>query len=105
MLPAVAYSDDIDAGLSQDDIRIATALVHCRFRGLFSGVTHERSPDGHPVLVVWGTACTDEPLLKVSQSDGRYYVTQETTGHIFEADTIEHVLEKARAEYPQITAL
>jgi len=105
MLTAVAYSEDIDAGLSQDDLRIATALVHCRFRGLFSGITRECSPGGHPVLVVWGTACTDKPLLTVKRSNDRYVVTEETTGQVFEADAIEQVLEQARARFPQITAL
>ncbi len=104
MLTAVAYSNDNDTGLSQEDLRIATALIHCRFRGLFSGLTHERSRDDQIVLVVWGTKQTDEPFLTVNQANGRYVVTDETTGQVFQSDAIEDVLEQARAQYPQITA-
>ena len=104
MLNAVAFSNDDDTGLSQEDLRTATALIHCRFRGLFSGITHERATDGSVALVVWGTAPTDEPLLTINRSNDRFVLSDET-GQVFVADAIEAVLEVARDRFPQITAL
>lgn len=104
MLNAYAYSNDNEAGLSQNDLKTATVLIHCRFRGLFSGITHERSPDGQLALVVWGTERTDEPKFIISRSNGQFAAIDESTGRVFQADTIEAALEDVRAQYPQVTA-
>ena len=105
MLQSLAVSNDNDTGLSQDDLRVATALVHCRFRGLFSGITHERSPDGKMTLVVWGTERTDEPRFVLTRSGNRYLAIDELTGRDFEAGAVEEALEELRVQSPQVTAL
>ena len=105
MLNAVAFSNDSDTGLSQEDLRTATALIHCWYRGHFSGITHKRSTDGDVALVVWGTGPTDEPMLTINRSNDRFVLTDETTGQVYVADAIEAVLEGARDRFPHITAL
>lgn len=105
MLTAYAFSNDNASGLSQADLRTATTFIHCRFRGLFSGITHERSPDGQRALVVWGTERTDKPKFIFNRSGDRYLATDESSGRTYRADTIEELLDDVRAQYPLTTAL
>ena len=100
MLQSLAVSNDNDTGLSHDDLRIATALVHCRFRGLFSGITHERSPDGKMTLVVWGTERTDEPRFVLTRSGDRYLAIDELTGRDFEAKAERPLCETSAVHDP-----
>ncbi|MFQ5932303.1 MAG: hypothetical protein ACE5MM_07835 [Nitrospiraceae bacterium] len=92
-----------EEGLSEDDLRVATALIYARFRGLFTSVTKDFSREGHTELVVW-RAGTNGPLFRIGRWNGRYVAIDESTGKILDAARLESLLEAVRALYPPISA-
>lgn len=105
MVVALAYSNDNDTGLSDEDIRTATALIHCRFRGHFSGISRERSSDGGTALIVLGTTLAKEPLMTIERLDGRCVITLASPEQVFEADRVDKALDLVHERLPRATAL
>lgn len=103
MQGAVAYSNDNQAGLTDEDIRTATALIHGRFRGHFSGIARERSGDGAESIVVMGTRLVDEPLMTIERANGTCVIRLAATGQVFEADTVDEALNLAHDQLPRAT--
>jgi hypothetical protein len=92
-------------GLSQEDIRIATALLYCRYRCLFSSIGREHDRDGGTVLVVKGVKVPTEPMLKIFRWHGKYVCVECQTDEVFESDCIADLLDTVRGNYPSISSL
>jgi len=93
-----------DEGLSDDDLRVATALIHCRFRGLFSDIAQRATAGGQTMLVVHGIRRSGDTHFIISRWNGRYIIEDEASGNVFDSDRLGVALDMARAEYPQTTA-
>jgi hypothetical protein len=91
---------------SADELRIATAIVYARFRGLFSKVTTERALDRRAEFVVWG-AQADGPLFRIGRRNGQFVAIDidERHGKKISADRLEDLFEALREQYPAISAL
>ena len=94
-----------EEGLSADEAKVATALIHCRLRGLFSDISYEFTSTGGTILVVWGIRITDKPQFRISRWGGDYVCNDYVSGKAFETDCLVTALDLLRAQYPQITAL
>ena len=92
-------------GLSQDDIRIATALLYCRYRCLFSSISHEEDREGGTILVVKGVMVPTEPLMKIYRWHGKYVCLDCQTDDALESDDIADLLDRVRSTYPSISSL
>lgn len=92
--------DHMDDGLSEKDLRLANAILYARFRGLFSGVTKASTPEGQVSLVVWGGVPEDGPLFKLLRWSGHYAAIDETSDTVYEADSLEDLLDEVRKQYP-----
>ena len=92
-------------GLSQEDIRIATALLYCRYRCLFSSIVREHDRDGGTVLVVKGVMVPTEPLLKIFRWQGKYVCVECQSDEVFESDGITDLLDTVRERFPYISSL
>lgn len=102
-MPATAAQIN-ECGLSDRDLKTATALIHCRFRGLFSGISYEIADDGKPILLVWGIRDTEQPQFKFSQWNGNYICRDRGSGEISSTDRLEDLLEQVRSNYPHMTS-
>lgn len=104
MSAEIARLERTEQGLSEDDLRIATAIVYARFRGVFSSITKDHLQEGNVALVIWG-AQNDRPLFRIVRWDGQYVAVDESTGKVLAADRLEHLLEALREQYPPMSAL
>jgi hypothetical protein len=104
MSATAALLEGTEEGLSEYDLRVATALLYARFRGLYTNVTKDCSDDGLTQLVVRGTR-TGGPLFRIGRWHGQYVAIDDTTGKVLDADRLEELLEAVRALYPPMSAL
>lgn len=99
-MPATAENlETFQDGLSDDDLRIIRAIVYCRFRGLFTGISTERSLGGQASIIVWGLE-NSRPLFRVARRNGRYVAVDDATGRVLRADQLEDLLDATRDLYP-----
>lgn len=102
-MPATAAKIN-ECGLSDQDLKTATVLIHCRFRGLFSDVSHKIADDGKPILLVWGIRDSEQPQFKFSQWNGNYICRDCASGEIHSTDRLEDLLDEVRSNYPQMSS-
>ena len=93
-----------ECGLSNQDLITATALIHCRYRGLFSDISHEIAENGEPILLVWGIRDTEQPQFKYSQWNGNYICRDCASGEVYSNDRLGDLLGEVRSNYPQMSA-
>ena len=87
-------------GLTNFETRLATALIHARFRGAFSHVHPRKIDEGGTVLEIWGRTPSDEPALRL-QHQGDYVVAvSERKGLIVSSDSIEGLVAKISSVLP-----
>ena len=87
-------------GLTNFETRLATALIHARFRGAFSHVHPRKIDEGGTVLEIWGRTPSDEPAFRL-QHQGDYVVAvSERKGLIVSSDSIEGLVAKISSVLP-----
>ena len=87
-------------GLTDFETKIATALMHARFRNSFSQIHPRKIDEGGTVLEIWGRTPSDEPAFRL-QHQGDYVVAvSERKGLIVSSDSIEGLVAKISSVLP-----
>lgn len=87
-------------GLTDFETKLATALMHARFRGSFSQIHPRKIDAGGTVLEIWGRTPSDEPAFRLQRQGDCVVAVSERKGLIASSDSIEELMAKISSELP-----
>ncbi len=87
-------------GLTDFDTKLATALMHARFRGSFSQIHPRKIDDGGTVLEIWGRTPSDEPAFQLQRQGDCVVAVSERKGLIASSGSIEELMARISPELP-----
>ncbi len=87
-------------GLTDFETRLATALMHARFRGSFSQIHPRKIDEGGTVLEIWGRTASDEPAFRFHRQGDCVVAVSECKGLVVSSDSIEGLVAKISSELP-----
>jgi len=100
MSTAVALKIPEFQGLSKFETKLATALIHARYRGAFGDIRPRMFNDGGTVLEVWGRTPSDEPAFTLLRQGDCVVAMSEKKGLVASAEGIEEIMAKISSELP-----
>jgi len=87
-------------GLTNFETRVATALMHARFRGAFSYIYPRKIDEGGTVLEIWGRTPSEEPAFRLQRQGDSVVAVSERKGLVASSDSIEELVAKISSELP-----
>lgn len=87
-------------GLTNFETRLATALMHARFRGAFSHIHPRKIDEGGTILEIWGRIPSDEPAFRLQRQGDCVVAVSEHKRLIASSDSIEGLVIKISSELP-----
>ena len=87
-------------GLSEFETKLATALIHARFRGAFGDIRPRPFKGGGTVLEIWGRTPSDEPAFTLLRQGDSVVAMSERKGLIASADDVEEIIAEVSSELP-----
>lgn len=87
-------------GLTDFETKLATALIHARYRGSFSDIHPRIVGEGETVLEIWGRTTSDEPAFRLLRQGDSVVAVSEQKGLVASSDSIQELMAKISSELP-----
>ena len=87
-------------GLTDFETKLATALIHARYRSSFSGLHPRKADDGSTVLDIWGRTPSDQPVFSLMRQEDSVVAVSERKGLVASADSVQGLVAKISSELP-----
>ena len=87
-------------GLTDFETKIATALMHARFRNSFSQIHPRKIDEGGTVLEIRGRTSSDEPAFRLQRQGDCVVAVSEGNRLVASSDSIEGLVAKISSELP-----
>lgn len=100
MSTAVALDIPEYQGLTDFETKLATALVHARFRSAFSQAHPRKTDDGGSVLEIWGRTPARSPAFRLLRQGDRLVAVSERKGVLASSASIEGLVSQISSELP-----
>ena len=100
MSTAVALDAPEYQGLTDFETRLATALVHARFRSAFSQAHPRKFGDGGSVLEIRGRTPSGSPAFRLLRRGDRVVAVSDRKGVIASSDSVEGLVARISSELP-----
>ena len=87
-------------GLTDFETKLATALIHARYRSSFSSIHPRKVGDGSTVLEIWGRTPSDELAFRLMRQGDSVVAVSEGKGLIASSDSIQDLVAEISSELP-----